>query len=62
MITYVHRNRNIAAGAEATNVDIALIDNGLLDGFRDFRYLLTNGSPGLLLYAADFPWVRIERQ
>jgi hypothetical protein len=49
-----------AVGQEATNVDISLIDNGLLDGFRDFRIVLTNGSPGLLLTAADFPWVVIE--
>jgi len=48
-----------AVGQEATSVDISLIDNGLLDGFRDFRIVLTNRSPGLLA-GPDFPWVRIE--
>jgi hypothetical protein len=48
-----------AVGQEATNVDIPLIDNGLLDGFRDFHIVLTNRSPGLFA-GPDFPWVRIE--
>ncbi len=47
-----------AVGEEATNVDIPLIDNGLLDGIRDFGLVLTNRSPGLLA-GPDFPWVRI---
>src|SRR4030095_9669565 len=47
-----------AVGQEGTDVDISLIDNGLLDGFRDFQIVLTNGSPGLLL--TEDVWVRIE--
>ncbi len=48
-----------AVGEEATNVDIPLIDNGLLDGIRDFGLVLTNRSPGLLA-GPDSLWVRIE--
>src|SRR5438552_326039 len=48
-----------AAGQNATSVDIPLVDNGLLDAFRDFRLVLTNPAPGLEVWPESF-WIRIE--
>lgn len=36
-------------GQSATSVDVPLIDNGLLDGFKYFSLILTNPSPGLTI-------------
>jgi len=48
-----YRNRSgtatFAAGQSATSVDVPLIDNGLLDGFKDFTLALTNAAAGLIL-------------
>ena len=55
---YVARSGTVtfAVGQSVTTVDIPLIDNGLVDGIKDFSLVLTNSSLGPI----SGPWVRIE--
>ena len=47
-----------APGQSSTAVDVPILDNGLVDGLRDFNLILTNASPGLGLGVSR--WIRIE--
>jgi uncharacterized delta-60 repeat protein len=40
-----------AVGQSVANVEVALIDNGLLEGDKSFDLLLTNARPNLIIYS-----------
>jgi len=57
-----------AVGKRSTSVDVPLVDNGVLDGFKYFKLRLTNFSPGLTItnlpagpdFDANAAWITIE--
>ena len=50
-----------APGQTAATVEIPLLDNGIIDGGRNFGLVFTNLSPGLTLWPMhERAWIRIE--
>jgi uncharacterized delta-60 repeat protein len=55
-VDYVKRSgtATFAVGQSVVSVDVPLIDNGMLDGFKDFSLALTNAAAGLILGEGTF--------